>query len=383
MSTTQNRQPKGIPVGGQFAASVRDESDISLSNDGDADGFTRDFGPMRYDDKQYGTVRTTNGGELSGYLTTQGATYPIDVETDDGRVVGISGWRVAGVRLEDAPPAPEPDPLDEWADGLADAGLHLGEWAELGDTRVRVTEVPVETLDADDPSTWNYADLPAVATYADLPEIVGGYWGNDHYRLPGLVDSEFRLEKNFDLARVAMAAEPHDYAMEMDEDGNGFGNDPEDAVAAYEELRSAFAERPWDVAPLIAVEHENGELELLDGNHRASLALSAGRTQHPAYVVRANPDLADAAPTRPTEAQVQVRASSPHAGDPVPGAPGWHYPRTKTKGRIPLGADGATRQGRGKAAAFWARQFTTLQGDLKAAWKDAENLLDDATPQIR
>lgn len=253
--TTQARQPKGIPVGGQFVASTRNEAEVRLASpDVDSEGFTTRYGAVTHADRQWATVRTKNGGEVSGYISTEGATYPMDVTLADGRVIGISGWRVKDVRFEDEPEPQEPDPADAWVEHLSSVGLHIGEWAELGDTRVRVVE---------------------------------------------------------------------------------------DSPGDREPIKPATDEVPAESLPEPAV-------------------------------------------TQPLLTDIQVRATNPSAGEPVPGEPGWHYPRTNTKGRIPVPAGAASNgQGRGRFASVMARQFANLQGDLAAVWKDAGNLLDEATPQIR
>ena len=107
-----SRVPAGVPTGGQFAANTRAESQVTLSDSPadrpaytptSPDGFSRTWPTIRASERRRGTVRLSNGAEVTGYLSTHGTTYPVDVETDDGRYLGYGGWRVVGIRLEDEP----------------------------------------------------------------------------------------------------------------------------------------------------------------------------------------------------------------------------------------------------------------------------------------
>lgn len=84
---------------GKFGTQVHDEVALDLSDE----GFSTTW-PAAYEgDGVRATVRTKNGGEVSGFLSTQGSTYPVDVRTDSGRVVSISGERVQSLRIDDDP----------------------------------------------------------------------------------------------------------------------------------------------------------------------------------------------------------------------------------------------------------------------------------------
>lgn len=123
-----SRQPKGIKTGGQFAASTRAEADVSLTEPDEdvwpGSEFPREWPRMVGSDRKRGTVRTTNGGEVTGMLSSYGTTYSIDVETDEGRYIPIMSWRIAGVRLEDEATPLDPEPGEDLASAVADYRMH-------------------------------------------------------------------------------------------------------------------------------------------------------------------------------------------------------------------------------------------------------------------
>lgn len=96
-------------------------------------------------------MRTTNGGEVSGFITSQGGTYPLDVWNEDGTFnVGIAGFRVAGVRFDPEPEVPEVALVESTMEGAPEADV-----AALDDT----TDVQ-----------------PAVDPTVNLDAITGGEW---------------------------------------------------------------------------------------------------------------------------------------------------------------------------------------------------------------
>lgn len=83
------------------------------------DGFTRRFGNVR---NKPGTVRTTNGGEVHGLISSEGGTYPLEVWNEDGTFnVGLPGWRVAGVKFDPEPAVPEAALVDATTEGAPPA----------------------------------------------------------------------------------------------------------------------------------------------------------------------------------------------------------------------------------------------------------------------
>lgn len=79
-------------------ASLR-RADEETANPRQDAGFSPTWPQLREADEYHGTVQTTNGGEISGVLSSHGTSYSIDVRTDDGRYVTIMSERIAGVRL--------------------------------------------------------------------------------------------------------------------------------------------------------------------------------------------------------------------------------------------------------------------------------------------
>jgi hypothetical protein len=75
---------------------ARDELDRRGRHAAVAAGFTQWYGPLH---RAHGTVRTTNGGEVTGDLTTQGATYHMQVTRADGTGFTLPARRIAGVRV--------------------------------------------------------------------------------------------------------------------------------------------------------------------------------------------------------------------------------------------------------------------------------------------
>lgn len=144
----------------------------------------------------------------------------------------------------------------------------------------RTRPVPVDRADS---RTWSY-DYPEASDYADLDSLVDGYEGYDAHWLPWLRDAQFRLLHNYDLSTVAGATSAADFTASMDWDEDE-ADEAEEHTAGYEVLADVLHDTPWEVPPLIVVEHADGSPDLIDGNHRAGLALHAGSTTHPAYVV--------------------------------------------------------------------------------------------------
>ncbi|WP_460866486.1 hypothetical protein [Nocardioides pakistanensis] len=141
--------------------------------------------------------------------------------------------------------------------------------------------------DRTDSRTWGYGHFPEAAAYDEMPGLVGGYDGYDHHRMPWLGDAEFTLTHNYRLDSVSAPCEAWQYTAEMDWDEDQ-ADEADEHTADYEYLADALEDTPWDVPPLVVVERPGcGHHDLLDGNHRAGLALARGVQIHPAYVTTA------------------------------------------------------------------------------------------------
>lgn len=130
---------------------------------------------------------------------------------------------------------------------------------------------------------------PAVAKFDDVRHI-NEDWDTSMEVLwnPTLRDAEFHLVKDFDLSSAASAVEPWEYVSELDWDDD---DDPEEYREELEGLADIMEEAPTTVPPIVVGVTAEGKARILDGHHRASLALSRGVTHAPAYITRIKNDL--------------------------------------------------------------------------------------------
>lgn len=119
---------------------------------------------------------------------------------------------------------------------------------------------------------------PPVVQFGDLR------WRIDNY--PADLDSLTHP----DVARLPFHLQPVADITDLQEPcGPDRWPHPHQASASYwHDLAEALRRGDPTVPPLVLVEHAE-ERFILDGNHRASLALGVGRTRMPAYVAHAGP----------------------------------------------------------------------------------------------
>ena len=132
----------------------------------------------------------------------------------------------------------------------------------------------------------DHREWPATAGAYEVSSISDGWdISTDLYWRPGLREAEFTLVSDFDLSRDAHATEPWEYTASMDWDDDEEA-EAEEHTAEYEELADTIDSDPDSVPPIVVVVADDGSCRILDGNHRAGLALSRGRKTWPAYIAR-------------------------------------------------------------------------------------------------
>lgn len=135
-------------------------------------------------------------------------------------------------------------------------------------------------------------DWPAEATHSELEKAVPGYAKiapRDRQALPGLKkDTRFTYHAAYPLHLL-------DHQAESPED---LGDEDDDKIDGYHRLQRALVDEPHTVPPLVIWHHPKHGPQILDGNHRASLALEEDVPHLHAYVAGGGEPVAPSAPPR-------------------------------------------------------------------------------------